>query len=77
MNTKVQRALLSVWDKAGLVDLARVCEEDAPVGEHLAASALEAKTIGSIDPPREPVREHVDQRDLSNGECAHADARAK
>ena len=42
MNTKIQRALLSVWDKTGLVDLARALHE---IGVELVSSSSTAKAI--------------------------------
>jgi phosphoribosylaminoimidazolecarboxamide formyltransferase/IMP cyclohydrolase len=48
VNTKVQRALLSVWDKAGLVDLARVLHD---LGVELVSSGGTAKAIGEAGIP--------------------------
>ena len=42
MNTKIQRALLSVWDKTGLVDLARALND---LGVELVSSGGTAKAI--------------------------------
>ncbi len=48
MNTKVERALLSVWDKAGLVDLARALHE---LGVELVSSGGTAKAIAEAGIP--------------------------
>ena len=48
MNTKIQRALLSVWDKGGLVDLARALHE---LGVELVSSGGTAKAISDAGIP--------------------------
>ena len=61
MNTKIQRALLSVWDKTGLVDLARALHE---MGVELVSSgntsaALEAAARIHSDIARGFIRAEV------------------
>ena len=52
MNTKIERALLSVWDKTGLVDLARALHE---LGVELVSSSNTAKAITDAGIPVTPV----------------------
>ena len=54
MNTKIQRALLSVWDKTGLVDLARALHE---LGVELVSSGGTAKAIGEAGIPVTTVQD--------------------
>ena len=48
MNTKIERAMLSVWDKTGLVDLARALHE---LGVELVSSGGTATAIAEAGIP--------------------------
>ena len=54
MNTKIERALLSVWDKTGLVELARVLHE---LGVELVSSGGTAKAIAEAGIPVTTVQD--------------------
>ncbi len=54
MNTKIQRALLSVWDKAGIVDLARALHE---MGVELVSSSNTARAITEAGLPVTQVQD--------------------
>lgn len=54
MNTKIERALLSVWDKTGLIDLARALHE---LGVELVSSGGTAQAIAEAGIPVTTVQD--------------------